>query len=80
MASCRWVVNSTSRSSRQNVWLLQGGRILGVVFEFASNTKEQFANSPDLKTELIHAIIDALVTHTSQHHRETRDRMPDSIR
>ena len=30
----------------------------------ANNTKEQFANSPDLKTELVNAIIDALDAHT----------------
>jgi type I restriction enzyme R subunit len=29
-----------------------------------SNTKEQFANSPDLKTELINAIINTLDAHT----------------
>lgn len=31
----------------------------------ASNTKEQFANSPDLKTELVNAIMGALDAHTS---------------
>ncbi len=31
----------------------------------SSNTKEQFAASPDLKTELVNAIIDALDAHTS---------------
>ena len=30
----------------------------------ANNTKEQFANSPDLKTELMNAIIGALDAHT----------------
>ena len=30
----------------------------------ANNTKEHFANSPDLKTELVNAIIDALDAHT----------------
>lgn len=30
-----------------------------------SNTKEQFANSPDLKTELVNAIMGALDAHTS---------------
>jgi type I restriction enzyme, R subunit len=30
----------------------------------ANNTKEQFANSPDLKTELLNAIMDALEAHT----------------
>lgn len=30
----------------------------------ASNTKEQFANSPDLKTELLNAIMSALDAHT----------------
>ncbi len=29
------------------------------------NTKEQFANSPDLKSEIMNAIIDALEAHTS---------------
>ncbi len=29
----------------------------------ANNTKEQFANSPDLKTELLNAIMDALDAH-----------------
>ena len=31
----------------------------------ASNTKEQFANSPDLKTELLNAIMGALDAHTA---------------
>ena len=31
----------------------------------ASNTKEQFANSPDLKAALMDAIIDALDAHTT---------------
>jgi type I restriction enzyme R subunit len=31
----------------------------------ANNTKEQFANSPDLKTELMNAIIAALDAHTT---------------
>jgi type I restriction enzyme, R subunit len=30
----------------------------------ASNSKEQFANSPDLKTELLNAIINSLDAHT----------------
>jgi type I restriction enzyme, R subunit len=30
----------------------------------ANNTKEQFANSPDLSTELLNAIMDALDAHT----------------
>jgi len=30
----------------------------------ANNTKEQFANSPDLKTELLNAIMGALDAHT----------------
>jgi type I restriction enzyme R subunit len=30
----------------------------------ANNTKEQFANSPDLKSELVNAIINALDAHT----------------
>ena len=31
----------------------------------ANNTKEQFANSPDLKTELMNAIMEALEAHTT---------------
>ena len=31
----------------------------------ANNTKEQFANSPDLKTELLNAIMSALDAHTA---------------
>lgn len=31
----------------------------------ASNTKEQFANSPDLKDALMHAIMDALDAHAA---------------
>ncbi|MBL9080811.1 MAG: hypothetical protein JNK76_03340 [Planctomycetales bacterium] len=31
----------------------------------ANNTKEQFANSPDLKTELMNAIIRALDAHSA---------------
>ena len=31
----------------------------------ANNTKQQFANSPDLKTELMNAIIGALEAHTA---------------
>ena len=31
----------------------------------ANNTKEQFANSPDLKTEMLNAIMDALDAHSS---------------
>jgi type I restriction enzyme R subunit len=31
----------------------------------ASNSKEQFANSPDLKDALMHAIMDALDAHTT---------------
>ena len=31
----------------------------------ANNTKEQFANSPDLKTELLNAIMGALDAHTA---------------
>lgn len=30
-----------------------------------SNSKEQFANSPDLRTELLHAIMDAQEAHAS---------------
>ena len=31
----------------------------------ANNTKEQFANSPDLAKELLNAIMDALAAHTT---------------
>jgi type I restriction enzyme R subunit len=31
----------------------------------ANNTKEQFANSPDLSTELMNAIMDALAAHNT---------------
>jgi type I restriction enzyme R subunit len=31
----------------------------------ASNTKEQFSNSPDLGQAMVHAIIDALDAHTA---------------
>ena len=31
----------------------------------ANNTKEQFANSPDLKTELMNAIVRALDAHSA---------------
>jgi type I restriction enzyme R subunit len=31
----------------------------------ANNTKEQFANSPDLKNEIMNAIMDALTAHTA---------------
>ena len=31
----------------------------------ASNSKEQFANSPDLKTAVLHAVMDALDAHTA---------------
>ncbi|OQZ07366.1 MAG: type I restriction endonuclease subunit R [Planctomycetes bacterium UTPLA1] len=34
-----------------------------LVQQAASNTKEQFANSPDLRTELMNAIMDALAAH-----------------
>ena len=36
-----------------------------LVQQAANNMKEQFANSPDLKNELINAIIDALEAHTT---------------
>jgi type I restriction enzyme R subunit len=35
-----------------------------LVTQAANNTKEQFANSPDLNTELVNAIINALDAHT----------------
>lgn len=31
----------------------------------ANNTKEQFANSPDLANEILNAVMDALTAHTS---------------
>ena len=36
-----------------------------LVQQAASNSKEQFANSPDLKDALLHAIMDALEAHQS---------------
>ena len=36
-----------------------------LVQQAANNTKEQFANSPDLSTELMNAIMDALAAHTT---------------
>lgn len=36
-----------------------------LVQQAASNSKEQFANSPDLKDALLHAIMDALEAHTT---------------
>jgi type I restriction enzyme R subunit len=36
-----------------------------LLYRSASNTKEQFANSPDLRTELMNAIIGALDAHTA---------------
>lgn len=36
-----------------------------LVQQAASNSKEQFANSPDLKDALVHAIMDALDAHTT---------------
>ena len=36
-----------------------------LVEQASSNTKEQFANSPDLKNALVHAIMDALEAHTT---------------
>jgi type I restriction enzyme R subunit len=36
-----------------------------LVQQAASNTKEQFANSPDLKDALLHAIMDALEAHST---------------
>jgi type I restriction enzyme R subunit len=36
-----------------------------LIQQAANNSKEQFANSPDLKTELVKAIIDALDAHTA---------------
>ncbi len=36
-----------------------------LVQQAASNTKEQFANSPDLATELLNAIIDAFEAHST---------------
>ncbi|CAJ0778051.1 hypothetical protein R8510_04443 [Ralstonia chuxiongensis] len=36
-----------------------------LVQQAMSNSKEQFANSPDLKDALMHAIMDALEAHTT---------------
>ena len=36
-----------------------------LVQQAANNTKEQFANSPDLATEIMNAIMDALAAHTT---------------
>ena len=36
-----------------------------LVQQAANNTKEQFANSPDLSAELMNAIIDALAAHST---------------
>ena len=36
-----------------------------LVQQAASNSKEQFANSPDLKAAVMHAIMDALDAHTT---------------
>lgn len=36
-----------------------------LINQAANNTKEQFANSPDLSTELMNAIMDALTAHTT---------------
>ncbi len=36
-----------------------------LVQQAANNTKEQFANSPDLSNELMNAIIDAFAAHTT---------------
>ena len=36
-----------------------------LVQQAASNSKEQFANSPDLNGALLHAIMDALDAHTT---------------
>jgi hypothetical protein len=36
-----------------------------LVQQAANNTKEQFSNSPDLKTELRNALMEALDAHTS---------------
>ncbi len=43
----------------------------------SSNTKEQFANSPDLKTEIMNAIISALDAHTTM---STQALSSDSVR
>ena len=36
-----------------------------LVQQAANNTKEQFANSPDLSQELLNAIMDALTAHST---------------
>jgi type I restriction enzyme R subunit len=60
-----------SETSEQDQLRYVNGTILGKVTESAtlqqqavSNTKEQFANSPDLKTELQNAIIASYDAHT----------------
>jgi type I restriction enzyme R subunit len=35
------------------------------VVQATNNTKEQFANSPDLKSEILNAVISALEAHTA---------------
>lgn len=61
-----------SETSEQDQLRYVNGTILGKVAESATlqqqaanNTKEQFANSPNLKIELQNAIIDSLDAHTS---------------
>ncbi|MCF8210832.1 MAG: DEAD/DEAH box helicase family protein [Rhodoferax sp.] len=61
-----------SETSEQDQLRYVNGTILGKVSESATlqqqaanNTKEQFANSPNLKIELQNAIIDSLDAHTS---------------
>jgi type I restriction enzyme R subunit len=60
-----------SETSEQDQLQYVNGTILGKVAESATlqqqaanNTKEQFANSPNLKIELQNAIIDSLDAHT----------------
>jgi type I restriction enzyme R subunit len=61
-----------SETSEQDQLRYVNGTILGKVAESATlqqqaanNTKEQFANSPNLKIELQNAIIDSLDAHTT---------------
>ena len=46
---------------------MQGKLLESVILvqQAANNTKEQFANSPDLSHELLSAIMDALAAHTT---------------
>ncbi|MCD9028569.1 DEAD/DEAH box helicase family protein [Luteimonas sp. BDR2-5] len=52
-----------------------------LVQQAASNSKEQFANSPDLKDALLHAIMDALDAHTTMSSQALEsDRVRDGLK